>query len=48
VAGDQTAHHPVLEVLQPAATGSRNVVDDVHIVGLDTPDDHDSYPSLWR
>jgi hypothetical protein len=54
MASDQPAHRPVLEVLQSAAAGLRDVVDDVRIVtvdatlGLDTPDDHDSYPFLWR
>jgi hypothetical protein len=54
MASDQPAHRPVLEVLQSATAGLRDVVDDVRIVtvdatlALDTPDDHDSYPFLWR
>jgi hypothetical protein len=54
MASDQPAHRPVLEVLHSATAGLRDVVDDVRIVSvdatlrLDTPDDHDSYPFLWR
>jgi hypothetical protein len=52
MASDQPAHRPVLEVLRSATAGLRDVVDDVRVVsidptlGLDTPDDHDSYPFL--
>jgi len=47
MASDQPAHRPVLEVLQSATAGLRDIVDGVRVVtvdatlGLDTPDDHD-------